>query len=117
VAVFYLANPRPLLFPIRLGMRLVADTPVVNALANRFFKRGPLPYRPMKIGWYKRILQQYGTVELLSGGIPSTRFSQDVSENSYPGRLAWQVIRFLEARTPRLSARLGNYFLLVLRKT
>src|SRR5271166_5406994 len=35
VAVLHLANPRPLLFPIRLGMRLAADTPMLRSLVNR----------------------------------------------------------------------------------
>lgn len=119
VAVLHLANPRPLLFPIRLGKRLVADTPVLGSLANRLRKRGPttIPYRPMKIGWYERELRRHGTVEVVTGGIQSTWFNQNVTEYRYPSKILWQAIRSLDARAPRLSAWLGNYFLLFLRKT
>ena len=118
VAVLHLENPRPLLFPIRLGMRLVADTPVLRSLANRLRKKGPipLPYRPMKIGWYKRELRRHGTVEVVTGSIPSNWFNRNVTEYRYPSKILWQAILSLDARAPRLSAWLGNYFLLFFRK-
>ena len=40
VAVLHLENPRPLLFPIRLGMRLVADTPVWHPSPTAFSRKG-----------------------------------------------------------------------------
>lgn len=117
VAVLHLANPRPLLFPIRSGMRLVADTPGLRTVANRIRKTGPLPYRPMSIGWYSRELRQHGTVEVVTGGIPSSWFNRKVTEYRYPSKMLWQAIRSLETHAPRLSATLGNYFLLIFRKT
>lgn len=112
-AVLNLANPRPLLFPIRLGTRLVADTPVLNNLANRLRKKQPaLPYLPLAIGWYRRRLHRHGTVEVITGGIPSTWFNHNVTETRYPTKILWQTIRALDAHAPRLSAWLGNYFLL-----
>jgi ubiquinone/menaquinone biosynthesis C-methylase UbiE len=117
VAVLNLSNPRPLLFPIRLGMRLVADTPVLRSLANRLRKKGPIPYRPMRIGWYKRVLRRHGTVEVVTGGIPSIWFNRNVTEHRYPSKFLWQAIRSLDVRAPRLSATLGNYFWLFFRKT
>lgn len=116
VAVLHLSNPRPLLFPIRYGMRLVADTPVLRSVASRVRKHGPIPYRPMTIGWYRRELLKYGTVEVVTGGIPSTWFNRHVTEYRYPSRLLWQAIRALETSAPRLSARLGNYFFLFFHK-
>lgn len=119
VAVLHLANPRPLLFPVRLGMRLVADTSVLRSLGNRLRKKPPthLPYRPMTIGWYKRELRRHGTVEVVTGGIPSNWFNRNVTEYHYPSKILWQAIRSLDTRAPRLSAWLGNYFLLFFRKT
>jgi ubiquinone/menaquinone biosynthesis C-methylase UbiE len=117
VAVLILSNPYPLLFPIRLGAHLVAITPVLRSLANRFRKKGHLPYRAMRIGWYKRQLRRHGTVEVVTGGIPTPWFSRNVTEYRYPSKILWQSIRSLDARAPRLSANLGNYFLLIFRKT
>lgn len=117
VAVLHLTNPRPLLFPIRLVMRLVADTPVLRSLANRLRKKAPIPFRPMRIGWYQRELRRHGTVEVVTGGIPSTWFGQNVTEYRYPTKILWQAVRALDAHAPRLSATLGNYFLLIFRKT
>jgi ubiquinone/menaquinone biosynthesis C-methylase UbiE len=116
VAVLHLSNPRPLLFPIRTGMRLVADTPVLRSLVNGIRKKGPVPYRPMKISWYRRELLQHGTVEVVTGGIPSTWFNRNVTEYRYPSKVLWQAIRSLETHAPRMSATLGNYFLLFFRK-
>jgi SAM-dependent methyltransferase len=117
VAVLHLANPRPLLFPIRLGMRLVADAPVLRSLAGRIRKKGLLPYRPMGIGWYRRELRRHGSVEVVTGGIPSVWFNRNVSERSFPGKILWQAVRSMETHAPRVSARLGNYFLLIFRKS
>jgi SAM-dependent methyltransferase len=116
VAVFHLANPYPLLFPARLGMRLVAGAPGLGHLVSRLRSKGPLPYRPMSIGWYKRRLRPYGTVEVVTGGIPSTWFNHRVTEYRYPSKMLWRTIDTLDASIPRLSANLGNYFLLFFRK-
>lgn len=54
VAVFIVANPRPLLFPVRFAKRLIADTPGVNTMANRLRKTPPIPYKPLTIATIKR---------------------------------------------------------------
>ena len=112
VAVLHLANPYPLFFPIRLGMRLVAGAPGLGRVVERLRKKGPVPYRPMSIGWYKRRLRPYGTVEVVTGGMPSVWFNQRVSEYRYPSKALWQAIDTLDAITPHLAATFGNYFLL-----
>jgi SAM-dependent methyltransferase len=55
-AVFVLANPFPLLFPLRLIRRVLAITPGLNALLNRLRAKPPLPFLPMRLGWMKRQL-------------------------------------------------------------
>jgi len=117
IAILHLVNPYPLFFPIRFGMRLVAGVPGLARVAERLRKKGPVPYRPMRIGWYKRRLRPYGTVDVVSGGIPSTWFNQTISEYRYPIKFLWQAIGKLDAVTPRLAANLGNYFLLFFRKS
>jgi ubiquinone/menaquinone biosynthesis C-methylase UbiE len=117
VAVLQLTNPRPLLFPVRFGMRLIADMPVLSTISNRLRKKGVLPYRPMTIGWYRKQLSRHGAVEVLTGGMPSIWFNQRVTEYRYPSKLLWQGIRRLETHAPRPSAYLGNYFLLIFRKS
>jgi ubiquinone/menaquinone biosynthesis C-methylase UbiE len=109
-AVLVLVNPSPLLFPIRSGIRLVADAPVLRSLVNRIRKKDSvrLPVRTMRIGWYARELSPHGTVVVVTGGIPSTWFSRNVTEYRYPSKFLWQAIRFLDSRAPRLSALLGN---------
>lgn len=105
------ANPRPLLFPIRLARRLVADTPVVGDVLDGIRKKPPLPYRPMSLGWMKRELARHGDVELVTYALPSTTFNQNVTELGGAGRLLWQMVRTLDAGAPALSAYLGNYVL------
>ena len=117
MAVLHLANPYPLLFPIRLGKRLVAGAPLMEGVAKRLLQKGPLPYRPMSIGWYTRRLQPCGTIEVVTGGIPSTWFNQKVTEYRYPSKLLWQAIGTMDAKIPGLAANLGNYFLLFFRKS
>jgi ubiquinone/menaquinone biosynthesis C-methylase UbiE len=116
LAVLLLANPYSLLFPIRFGKRLVAATPWVGRVAKNLFKRWPLPARPMSIGWYRRRLRPYGTIEVLTGGIPSTWFYQTVTEHRYPTKLLWQGIGTMDATIPRLSSALGCYFLMFFTK-
>ena len=98
-------------------MRLVAGAPGLGRVAERLRKKGPVPYRPMRIGWYKRRLRPYGTVDVVTGGIPSTWFNQRIPEYRYPSKVLWQAIDNLDAVTPRLAANLGNYFLLFFRKS
>jgi SAM-dependent methyltransferase len=111
VAILHLANPYPLLFPIRLGIRLVAVVPGLRGAAERLRKKGPVPYRPMSIGWYKRRLRPYGTVEMITGGIPSTWFNRKLTEYRYPTKLLWKAINTLDTAAPGFAAACGNYFL------
>lgn len=116
VAVIVAANPRPLLFPIRLVRRVLSDTPVIGALIDRLRPRPPIPYQPMPIGWMRRQLGRHGTTTVETYAIPSTSFNQKVTEYAGVGRLLWKVIRWLDIRFPRLSAYLGNYIVLTCRK-
>ncbi|HUW84359.1 MAG TPA: class I SAM-dependent methyltransferase [Phycisphaerae bacterium] len=109
VVVLIAANPRPLLFPVRLTRRLLADAPIVGYLLNRLRPKPLLPYQPMSLGWMRRAMSRWGPVEIVSHGIDSTAFSQRVTEYKGIGRLLWRLIRWLEVNFPRMSAYLGNY--------
>ena len=109
VLVLITANPRPLLFPVRLLKRLVADTPVVGSIANFMRPKPPVPYRPMPLHWYRRQMIKYGSVEFISYGLPSTAFNQCITEYSGVGRKLWELIRWLDVTFPQASAYLGNY--------
>jgi ubiquinone/menaquinone biosynthesis C-methylase UbiE len=116
VAVVIAANPRPLLFPVRLARRLAADTPVVGPLLNRLRSKPPLPYKPMSIGWMQRRMARAGPVDAIVYSIPSTAFYQNVTEFKGVGKLLWRGIRWLDVHCPHLSAYLGNYVMLSCRK-
>ncbi|MFQ5697645.1 MAG: class I SAM-dependent methyltransferase [Myxococcota bacterium] len=116
VAILLLANPRPLLFPLRLARRLLADTPGLGTLADRLRKPPPLPYRPMPLGWMRRVLEAHGSVEIVTGGLASTWLKQRVGERAAPGRWLWRGLEGLDRYGPRISARLGNYVQVALRK-
>lgn len=116
IAVIVAANPRPLLFPVRLVRRLASDMPLIGALIDRMRAPPPIPYRPMPIGWMRRQLGRHGMTTLEAYALPSTDFNQNVTEHSGVGRLLWNVIRSLDLRFPRLSAYLGNYIVLTCRK-
>jgi ubiquinone/menaquinone biosynthesis C-methylase UbiE len=116
VVVIVAANPRPLAFPLRLARRLAADTPYVGPMLNWMRPKPPLPYKPMPIGWIRQRLARGGHVAVLGVGIPSTRFYRNVTEFKGIGKLLWRVIRWVDVNLPGLSARLGNYVLLVCRK-
>lgn len=109
VLVLITANPRPLLFPVRLLKRLVADTPAVGQTANFMRPKPPLPYRPMPLSWIRRQIIQYGSVEFATHGLPSTAFNQRITEYSGVGRKLWGLIRWLDVTFPHASAYLGNY--------
>lgn len=117
VLVLVVANPRPLLFPFRLAKRVVADTPVVGRVAKALRSPPPVPYRPMPLGWMRRRLRDHGTLAVWTGAVPSTWFNQNVSEAYGVGRQLWRGIAWMEQSYPRLSARLGNYVTVVLRKS
>ena len=117
IAILHLANPYPFFFPIRSGMRAVAGVPALRRIGERIRGKGPVPYRPMSIRWYAKRLRQYGTVEVLTGGIASTWFNRNVTEYRYPSKLLWKAINGLDAATPRLAAWCGNYILLCFTKS
>jgi SAM-dependent methyltransferase len=116
VGVFILANPRPLAFPGRFLLRLIADTPWLAAPANRLRKKPPLPFQPMPLGWMRGRLAQYGTVQITSYAMASTWFKHHVSETGFVGRMLWGGIRRMERDYPALSARLGIYALITVNK-
>jgi len=116
VAVFILANPRPLSSPIRLLRRLVADTPVLGSLVDRLRTKPPLPYKPMPLGWMRRVLEPSGEVDITVHALPHTLFAQRVSDGNAAGRLAWRIVGSLERRWPRMLARWGNYVQITVRK-
>ena len=116
-AIFVLANPFPLLFPIRLVRRVLAMTPGLNAILNRLRSRPPLPYLPMPVAWMKRQLGEWGDVKITGHAMPSVQFDRRVSETTTLGRMAWQAIRRLETHHPNLAARLGCYVLIVVSKS
>jgi ubiquinone/menaquinone biosynthesis C-methylase UbiE len=116
IVLLVAANPRPLAFPVRLIRRLVADTPVIGPILNRMRSKPPLPYKPMPIGWVRRRLARGGAVEILGIGIPTTSFYRNVTEFKGLGKLLWRAIRWMDVNYPRLSAKVGNYVLLVCRK-
>lgn len=116
IAVFILANPFPLLFPVRLARRLLAMTPGVNSVLNRLRARPPLPYLPMPVGWMRSQLSQWGHVEIEGYAVPSVKFDRSVSERTLLGRLIWRTVGWLEQSHGKLAARLGCYVLIAVRK-
>ena len=116
-AVFVLANPFPLLFPLRLFRRVLAITPGVNTLLNRVRSKPPLPFLPMRLGWMKRRLGAWGDVKITGYAVPSVLFDRRISETTMLGNLAWRALEWLEARHASLAARLGCYVLIVVNKS
>lgn len=116
VVVLIAANPYPLAFPVRLVRGLARDTPIVGFVLNRIRSKPLLPYKPMPIGWMRRRLARFGLVEVVTGALPTTSFNQNVTEFRGAGKLRWKAIRWLDVHHPRLSAYLGNFVMLTLRK-
>ncbi|MGB7161409.1 MAG: class I SAM-dependent methyltransferase [Tepidisphaeraceae bacterium] len=114
--VFVLANPYPLMFPLRFARRTLASVPGVSALLNRVRSKPPLPYLPMRLGWMRRQLQPWGTVRIIGYRMASTAMNQNVPETSGVGRQLWRLMRWVETRYPRAAARLGNYVTIIVRK-
>jgi SAM-dependent methyltransferase len=113
VVLLVVANPRPLLFPLRLAKRLIADTPVVSNIARAIRPAPVLPYKPMSIGWMKRQFRGRARVEVISYGIPSVWCNQHVSEKTPIGQALWRTMIGLEKRFPHLSAHLGNFVAII----
>lgn len=116
VAVFVLANPFPLLFPIRAVRRILASLPGVNALLNRLRAKPPIPFRPMPLGWMRQRLAAWGDVQITGYRMASTWCNQKLTEESGIGRIAWKLMRRIETHHPRLAARLGCYVTIAVRK-
>ncbi len=114
VAVLVLANPRPLADPVRLAMRLAADTPVLGPML-RGRRKSVLPYRPMPIGWVRRRLEG-ADVEVTAYAMASTWTNQHISESSPFGRMVWRTIAWLETNHPKAAGRLGNFVMYAARK-
>jgi ubiquinone/menaquinone biosynthesis C-methylase UbiE len=112
VVVLVAANPRPLAFPIRLLLRVAADTPLIGSTLKLLRTKSPVPYKPMPIEWMRRRLARWGSVEVLGCSIPTTSFYQNVTEFKGAGKLLWTAIRWLDVNYPQLSAYFGNYVLL-----
>lgn len=112
VVVLIVANPRPLVFPVRLAKRLAADTPGLAAILNRIRPAPVLPYKPMPIAWMRERLARGGDVTIEAYSIPSTSFFQNTTEYGGFGGFLWKGIRWLDFNHPRLSAYLGNYVLM-----
>lgn len=115
-AVFIVANPYPLLFPLRLLARVLASIPGSAILARRLGRNSPLPYLPLPPRWFRRQLEVFGDVAVSVYAIHSTWFNQAVSEDDRFGGIAWKVVAAIESRYPRLAAYLGNYVMIRLLK-
>jgi ubiquinone/menaquinone biosynthesis C-methylase UbiE len=109
VLVLITANPRPLLFPLRLAARLLGGIPWIGRTARSIGRKPPLPYRPATLRWLQRQLAPFGSLEVICHGIPSTHFNQHVTEFRGIGRQFWRSIRRLDLSFPHASAYLGNY--------
>ena len=73
-------------------------------------------YKPMPIGWMRRRLERGGPVDLVTAGIATVGFYQNVSEFKPFGRLLWKSIAWLDVNFPGLAVYCGNYVMLVCRK-
>ena len=110
--VFVLANPRPLLWPVRLAARVAAEAPGLSAVGRRLRGGGksPLPYRPLGIGRTRRHLAAQGAaVRVGSYRMASTRTNQRLNEAGGVGERLWRGMAWLQKDHPALAARLGNY--------
>lgn len=114
--VLILANPRPLLFPVRMLMRIVADTPVLSDALRRMRPPSRLPYRPMTLGWMRRQLAPFGTVRMSCYALEPVWLSQHVSESNRFGTSLLRVMAGAERVVSKQLVRLGNYVLITVTK-
>jgi ubiquinone/menaquinone biosynthesis C-methylase UbiE len=114
--VLILANPRPLLFPVRMLMRIVADTPVLSGALRRMRPPGRLPYRPMTLSWMRRQLAPFGTVHMSCYALEPVWLSQHVSESNRFGTSLLRVMTGAERVVSKQLVRLGNYVLITVTK-
>ncbi len=110
------ANPRPLFFPARAVIRIVADTPGLNKMARKLKGPSPIPYNPAKLSWYKRQLRACSDLRIVNHSFASTHFNQNVTEYSGAGRVIWSFFDRCDGRFPNASAYLGNYVVVLARK-
>src|SRR5512146_6318 len=96
LAIIIAANPRPLLFPGRMAVRMIADSPL-GPIANRLRPRPPLDYLPMPRRWMRDALSPFGSVEEKLYALPSVWMRQHTPERG-PGRLIWRALEIV-ART------------------
>ena len=116
VALFVMANPYPLAFPIRLMRRLAADTPGLGRMLNAVRPKPLIPYRPMSLRWTRRVLEPFGVVTIDVYAMASTWFVQNVSDHHGLGKAVWWLIQLMEERYPRFAGRLANYVQIMVRK-
>jgi SAM-dependent methyltransferase len=109
VLVLITANPHPMLFPLRLAKRLLAEVPGVRSVAGLLGYRGVLPYEPPPLRWLKRRLAPLGDIEIVSHGICSTYVHQRVTEFSGLGKRLWRLLSYLDVSFAHAAAYLGNY--------
>jgi ubiquinone/menaquinone biosynthesis C-methylase UbiE len=110
--VLVLANPRPLLFPVRMLMRLAADTPVLSGALRRLRPPGRLPYRPMTLRWMRRQLSPFGEVRMTCHALEPVWLSQHVSESNTFGAALLRLMTRAERVATKQLVRLGNYVLI-----
>jgi ubiquinone/menaquinone biosynthesis C-methylase UbiE len=116
VVVLIVANPRPLLFPVRLLRRAMADNYYVSRMVNRLRRTPLLPVLAMPIRWMTRQLAPFGQVSVSCHQIASAWRAQHLSENHAFGRAIWSFEAYLERKNSPLIPHLGNYIQITLRK-
>lgn len=116
VAVFVLANARPLLDPVNLAKRAIADAPILGKALKRK-RSSPLPYQPMSIPWMRRQLRAAGAeTRVMTYRIPSNPFNRKLHENKPLPAAVVRLTAYLERVHPVASAYLGNSVILVATK-
>jgi|GEM_PF-2450277 ubiquinone/menaquinone biosynthesis C-methylase UbiE len=110
--VLILANPRPLLFPVRMLVRIAADMPLLSDALRRMRPPARLPYRPMTLSWMRRQLAPFGIVRMSCYELESVWLSQHISESSRFGRSLLRVMTGAERVASQWPVRLGNYVLI-----
>jgi SAM-dependent methyltransferase len=108
VAVLLVANPRPLMAPVRLLRRILADMPYVSDVLNQLRRPPPIPFQPMPLRWMRRQLEPYGAVDVSCYALESTWVNQHVSELTLPGKALWVLQHALESRCFDRIAALGT---------
>ena len=91
VVVLIAANPYPLAFPVKFMRGIARNAPFVRSARSRIRSGSSLPYKPMPIGWLKRSLARFGSVEIVSSSIPTIHFYRNVTEFKGLGRLRWEA--------------------------